>query len=83
MSNNGKKSGGGLITIVFIIILVILLNSCGGSSHYSSSSNSYSGYSSTYKNDPNYRKNIGEIAKTWGISEKEADYKINAVTGGK
>lgn len=50
-----------------------------GSSSYSGSN----GYSDTYNNDSEYRKNVSDIADVYGISEAEVDAKINAVTGGK
>ena len=33
--------------------------------------------------DSEYRQNIKEIADAYGVTEKEVDQKINAVTGGK
>ncbi len=68
-----------------LIIAVIILAFCGiiGSCSNSSSDSKYSGYSSTYKNDSEYRQNIKDIADAYGVTEKEVDQKINAVTGGK
>ena len=68
----------------FLIVAVILLAFCGilGSCSDSSES-SYSDYSDTYRNDSEYRKNIKDIADVYGVSEKEVDQKINAVTGGR
>ena len=69
----------------FFIIVAIILVFCGalGSCGDSSTDNKYSGYSKTYKEDSEYRKNIKKIADAYGMSEKEVDKKINAVTGGK
>lgn len=47
------------------------------------SDSSYSGYSHEYKTNSNYRKSVDSVADTYGISPKEADRKIKAVTGGE
>lgn len=49
----------------------------------SSTSSKYNGYSDTYNTDAKYRNDVKDIADVYGISEKEVDSKINAVTGGK
>jgi hypothetical protein len=68
-----------------LIIAVIFLAFCGiiGSCSDSSSNSKYSGYSKTYNEDSEYRQNIKKIADAYGVTEKEVDRKINAVTGGK
>lgn len=68
-----------------IIIVVIILGICGivGSCDDSSSYDEYPEYSNTYNNDYEYRENVGDIAEAFGISEKEVDEKINAITGGR
>ena len=68
-----------------LVIAVIILLICGiiGSCSDSSSNSKYSGYSDTYNNNSEYRKNIKDIADAYGVTEKEVDQKINAVTGGK
>lgn len=68
--------------IVAVILFLSILGSCGDSSS-SNSSSRYSGYSSTYKNDAGYRDDVKEIADAYGVSEKEVDQKINAITGGR
>lgn len=65
------------------IIVILLLSAILGSCSNNSSRNSYSGYSDTYKTDGTYRKNIKNISDVYGVSEKEVDAKINAVTGGR
>lgn len=69
----------GLIIAVIILVLFGIIGSCSDSSLDSK----YSGYSNTYKYDSEYRDNIKDIADAFGVSEKEVDQKINAVTGGK
>ena len=69
----------GLIIVMIVLVFCGILGSCGDSS----SNNKYSGYSKTYNEDSEYRKNIKKIADAYGVSEKEVDKKINAVTGGK
>ena len=68
-----------------LIIAVIFLAFCGiiGSCSDSSSDSKYSGYSKTYNEDSEYRQNIKDIADAYGVTEREVDQKINAVTGGK
>lgn len=68
----------GLMVVLFILIFCSILGSCGDSS----SDSNYSRYSDTYRNDSEYRENVGDIADVFGVSEEEVDSKINAVTGG-
>ena len=68
-----------IIGVVVFLMACAILGSCGDSS----SGSQYSGYSNTYKNDSEYRQNVKDIAGAYGISEKEVDRKINAITGGK
>lgn len=69
----------GVIIAIFIVFLLALLGSCSDSSE----SSSYSKYSNTYKNNAEYREDVGEIADAFGVTEEEVDRKINAITGGK
>ena len=62
---------------VAVTMLIASLSACGGSS------SDYNGYSDTYNSDAEYRKNVSDIADTWGMSEREVDASINALTGGK
>ena len=62
-------------TVLFILTLIYAYNSGG--------SGNSNGYSYEYNNNPEYRENIEDISEIYGISEKAADAKINAVTGGK
>ena len=71
------------IIVVAIIIVIAVFGSLGGCDSSSSSSSKYSGYSNTYKNDAEYRENVKDIANAYGMSEKEVDKKINAITGGR
>ena len=68
-----------LIGVVIFLVICSLLGSCSDSS----SDYEYSGYSNTYKNDSEYRDNVKDIADAYGMSEKEVDQKINAITGGR
>ena len=68
-----------LIAAGIILALCALFGSCSDSS----SDTEYSRYSSTYRNDAEYRENVGDIADAYGISEEEVDRKINAITGGR
>ena len=68
------------ICLSVISLIMFSLVGCGSSSDSSSRSN---GYSDTYNNDSEYRKNVSDIADVYGISEAEVDAKINAVTGGR
>ena len=68
--------------------MAVILVFCGilGSCSDTSSNNEYTkygGYSKTYQNDAEYRNNVKNIADAYGVSEREVDEKINAVTGGK
>lgn len=65
------------ILVIAVGMLIMSLTAC------SSSSSGYNGYSDTYNSDANYRKNVSSIADTWGMSEREVDASINALTGGK
>lgn len=69
----------GIIAVVILLIVCGILGSCSDSS----SSSKYSGYSKTYNSDSEYRENVRDIANAFGVSEKEVDKKINAVTGGR
>lgn len=69
--------------VVIVIILLIVILAMFGACSDSSSSSRYSGYSSTYANDADYRNDVGEIADVFGVSEWEVDRKINAATGGR
>ena len=69
----------GLIIGAIFLIFCSVLGSCSDSS----SESKYSGYSDTYKSDSKYREDIADIADAFGVSEREVDRKINAVTGGR
>ena len=66
-----------LIYLVIFVVFVLIASQCS-----SDSKSSYDGYSDIYKTDSKYRSNVGSIADDFGISEREVDAKINAVTGG-
>jgi hypothetical protein len=67
-----------LIAAVVILIFVGIVASCSNSS-----SSKYSGYSDTYKKSASYRDNVGDIANTYGLSDKYVDDVLNRVSGGK
>ena len=68
----------------FLIAATIILLFCGILGSCSDSSDSkYNGYSKTYNNDAEYRQDVKSLADSFGVSEREVDRKINAVTGGK
>ena len=66
------------ICFSIVSLMIFSLVGCG-----SSSSSRSNGYSDTYNNNSEYRKNVGDISDVYGISEAEVDAKINAITGGK
>lgn len=65
----------GILIVVVILVLAGMVGSC--------SDDSDNGYSKTYNTDKEYRDNVKDIADAYGISEREVDEKINAVTGGR
>lgn len=74
-----KKEINPWVIILSAIILLGIIGSCQNTS----STSKYSGYSDTYKSSSTYRKNVSDISDIYGVSSKDVDAKINAVTGGK
>ena len=78
MSNKGSF----IVGVIIVLVIIGMFSSCSDSSSDSKYSK-YSGYSKTYNDDYEYRKNVKNIADVYGVTEKEVDRKINAITGGK
>lgn len=76
-----NKNTGCLWPIIIIIIFLAMIGGCSNNSSSSSGSSRYSGYSSEYKTNSSYRKNVDDIARTYGTTSKHVDDVINAVAG--
>ena len=77
------RKGPNLMKYFVIGWLILAVIAIGVSLCDDNSTTSYDGYSDTYKNNAEYRKNVSDIADVYGISEEEVDRKIKAVTGGR
>ena len=72
------KQGWIVSSISAVLFIFVLICACS-----SGSSGKSNGYSYEYNNNSEYREKVEDISEIYGISEKEVDAKINAVTGGK
>ncbi len=67
--------------IFVLLICMVCLVSCGSKSSNRRQNNG--GYSTTYQNNGEYRKNVDGAAEIYGVSPKEIDQTINRFTNGK